>query len=457
MAAFFFFVAIAASAATLAGYIYYMEQRLDNRLYPNITIDNVPVGRKTRSEVLALFREREDRVKKAVLSVVYESTPVATFSGSLLGLQTNMNEIYDKAYLVGRSSNAPSRLMQKILTLLGLHQFPFSSHVQYNKQYVTDTLSQFEDSYNRPAKNALFKFENDRVTSFAKEELGNRVLITELMQNIDQSVKSLKYQQQDFSFTLKQEPVQPEITLSKANGFGIEEEIGMGMSNYTHSIPTRIHNVLLAASKFNGVLIPKGETFSFDNTIGDISAQTGYQPAYIIKDGKTVLGDGGGVCQVSTTLFRAALAAGLPIVEQHPHAYRVSYYENDSKPGLDATVFAPYVDLKIKNDTDAAILIQTSADEDNMLLYFRLYGKKDGRNIEMSTPTLYDVGPPPDPLYQDDPTLKRGEVKQVDFAAWGGKTSFHYKVTRGDAILFEKQFNAVYRPWQAVFLVGTQD
>ena len=251
--------------------------------------------------------------------------------------------------------------------------------------------------------------------------------------------------------------IEPEITLAEANSFGIEELIGEGKSDYSHSIPERIHNIILASSKFNGVLIPKDKTFSFNDAVGDISSLTGYKPAYIIKGGKTVLGDGGGVCQVSTTLFRAALNSGLPIIERFPHAYRVLYYENDSKPGLDATVFAPSVDLKIKNNTANYILIQTEVDQNNNFLYFRFYGKKDNRQISVSTTIVWDVQPPPDPVYQDDPTLKRGITKQVDFAAWGGKASFDYKVIYSNGQIEEKKFFSTYRPWQAVFLVGIAD
>ena len=215
--------------------------------------------------------------------------------------------------------------------------------------------------------------------------------------------------------------------------------------------------MILAASKFDGILIPPGETFSFNKQIGDISALTGYQPAYIIKEGKTVLGDGGGVCQVSTTLFRAAINAGLPVVDRTAHAYRVSYYENDMKPGFDATVFSPSVDLKIKNDTPAYILIDTEVDEDNNLLYFRFYGKKDGRKIEIGEPALWDVVPPPEAKYQDDPTLKKGVTKQVDFPAWGSKASFTYKVSRGGNVTVDEKFYSIYKPWAAVYLVGTAD
>lgn len=426
-------------------------------IYPHVLIDSQPVGYKTKNSVRKMFAEKERKIKNSIIYVSYRNNVIATYSAELLEMRSNIDEIYEKAYFVGRSSHTPSRYYQKIAALVGLEVFPFTTQVQYNKAYVTDALALFEDAYNVPAKNALFKFENNKVTTFQKEEKGNKILSDLFLMDIEQSIRSLKYRQQNIVVSLRETIVEPDITLAKANNFGIEELIGEGVSNYTHSIPTRIHNVILAAKKFNGVMMQKNKVFSFGDAIGDISANTGYQPAYIIKEGKTVLGDGGGVCQVSTTFFRAALNAGLPIIEQHAHAYRVSYYENDSKPGFDATIFSPSVDLKVENNTPSDILIQTIVDEDKMLLYFKLYGKKDGRNIELSTPTLFDVAPPPPPSYQDDPTLKRGVIKQVDFPAWGGKAKFDYKVTKNNEVLFEKKFYSVYKPWQAVFLVGTQD
>jgi vancomycin resistance protein YoaR len=189
--------------------------------------------------------------------------------------------------------------------------------------------------------------------------------------------------------------------------------------------------------------------------VGDISLATGYQQAYVIRDGRTVLGDGGGVCQVSTTLFRAILAAGLPIVERHAHSYRVGYYEQDSKPGLDATVFAPSADLKFTNDTSAYILIQSQVDKSKMTLEFDLYGTSDERKAELGKVRVWDVSDPPPDLYEDDPTLPAGTVKQVDYKAWGAKAAFDWKVTRGEEVLQERTFYSNYQPWQAVFLRGT--
>jgi vancomycin resistance protein YoaR len=249
--------------------------------------------------------------------------------------------------------------------------------------------------------------------------------------------------------------VRPTVTTDKANTFGVKELISSGYSEFAGSATGRIHNIALAAGRLNGVLIKPGETFSFNEAVGDISAATGYQSAYIIKDGRTVLGDGGGVCQVSTTLFRAALNAGLPIIERHAHAYRVHYYEEAGfKPGLDATVYGPTYDLKFKNDTPASILIQTKTDVTNLSLTFDLYGTSDGRKAQISNQKLWGVTQPPPDLYQDDPTLARGVVKQVDFAAWGANASFDYLVTRNGQTLQKDTFVSNFRPWQAVYLRG---
>ena len=217
-----------------------------------------------------------------------------------------------------------------------------------------------------------------------------------------------------------------------------------------------MHNLSLAATKIHGILVPPGDVFSYNKAVGDISATTGFKSGYIIKNGRTVLGDGGGVCQDSTTLFRAALNTGLPIIERKGHAYRVRYYENDRKPGFDATVYAPSVDFKFKNDTPAHILIQANVDKQNYLLTFTFYGKNDGRRVELSEARVYDALPPPQPSYEETSELATGVTKQVDWAAPGAKSQFTYKVfAKSGEVLQNKVFYTSYRPWQAVFLVGT--
>lgn len=428
-----------------------------NKVYPNVYIDKVNFSGKTKDEVIKYFEKKSLPLKKILITIILDKKPIATFSGEQLNLKYDGQTAAERAFYIGRSSSFFSSIYQKITSFFKLRHFDFISSLNYDKNIVKDRLETFKEQFDKPAKNALFKFESGKVTSFRKEENGQEIDINLIILDFDKVIYSLKNQQKNKTIKINPNIIKPEITLSSINNFGIEELIAEGRSDYTHSIPSRIHNIILAASKFNGVLIPPGKVFSFNETVGDISLLTGYQPAYVIKEGKTVLGDGGGVCQVSTTLFRAALNAGLPIIERNAHAYRVNYYENDMKPGFDATVFSPSVDLKIKNDTPSYILIQTEVDKTNNLLYFRFFGKKDNRRVEISDSIVWDVIPPPEPKYQEDPTLKKGVVKQIDFPAWGSKAYFSYKVYKGNKLVIDKKIYSSYRPWQAVYLVGTAD
>lgn len=337
---------------------------------------------------------------------------------------------------------------------------PPGGSVSYEKvSSYTATLAQGID---RPAENAALQFRQTeasgagRVTVFRPGKEALRLDQPGTIREVTKAVQAIASGAKFQSVTLPIFRTPPEISTSSVNNLGISELIGRGVSYFAGSIPGRIHNITVASSKINGVLVPPGNVFSFNETVGDISAASGYQQAYIIKGGRTVLGDGGGVCQVSTTLFRAVLNAGLPVIERWAHAYRVHYYEENSQMGLDATVFSPSVDFKFQNDTGGYVLIQTSMDEKVKKLTFDLYGTSDGRVVTLGKSRVWDVTPPPPDLYQDDPTLGLGAVKQVDFSAWGAKVSVDWTVIRGEEILQKRTFYSSFRPWQAVFLRGTK-
>lgn len=444
------------SSTAIANYVSQKERDLVDKIYPNVYLDKLDIGGKTKKEAIVSYKKINNNLSKLKIKILYDKQIIATFSAATINVQSDAPEIVDRAFLVGRIPRTSSRIYQKLATIFGLVRYDFYTGIKYDKSKIDEFIMHAEDAYNKPARDALFKFENGLVISFRQEEKGLKLKTDKLTRDIDKSIKNLLGKIEDKEIVLESDTINPEITLANSNDFGIEELIGEGKSDFSGSIPNRIHNVKFSASKFNGILVPKDKVFSFNDTVGDISALTGYEQAYIIKNGRTVLGDGGGVCQTSTTLFRAALNTGLPIVERWAHAYRVGYYENDSKPGFDATVYSPTNDLKIKNNTPASILIQTEI-VDN-ILYFRIYGKRDDRRVEISPVAVYDFAPAPEPKYEDDPTLKKGITKQVDFAASGAKASFNYKViSKNPDINFEKKFFSSYRPWQAIFLVGQAD
>ena len=318
-------------------------------------------------------------------------------------------------------------------------------------QILLKAAKQFE----RNPQNAVFQFQDGKVQEFKPAKEGLQINAEELRSRLINVYKNI-HELEDIKITIEVPVYQtpPAITTSEVNDLGIQELLGKGDSTYRGSIPNRVYNVDLAASKFNGILVEPGGIFSFNEIIGDISVYSGYKQAYVIMGGKTVLGDGGGVCQVSTTIFRAALDAGLPIVERSPHSYRVGYYEQGYKAGLDATIYSPITDFKFKNDTPNHILIQTISNPANYYLAFEIYGTSDGRVSKITNHYITSPVPPPEDLYVDDPALPEGEVKQIDWSAWGARASFDYTVERGGETIHEKTFYSNFRPWQAVYLRG---
>jgi vancomycin resistance protein YoaR len=246
-----------------------------------------------------------------------------------------------------------------------------------------------------------------------------------------------------------------------AQKLGIRELVSQQTTYFYGSSTARIQNISTAASRFHGVLVAPGEVFSMGSVLGDVSLDTGYAEALIIYGNRTIQGVGGGVCQVSTTLFRTVFFGGFPVVERYPHAYRVYYYElnragNDDArmAGLDATVFEPVVDFKFKNDTPYWLLMETYVNVKARSLTWKFYSTSDGRTVQWNTSGLQNVVEPPDPLYQKNSDLAKGEIKQVDWAVKGADVSVDRTVMRDGKAYFTDQYNTHYMPWRAVFEYG---
>jgi len=434
------------------------EQLLSEPTYPEITILNgvISVNKGEGGETL-------DR--NTLLKNFHEKISIADFSKieiPLIKTDPTLNDQESEAF-----KKRAEKINNKTLSLINdddiftIDSSTLLSFLDFRHKYNSNKISiyikkEIAPKVERRPQNAVFRFENGKVSEFAPAKDGltikNEIFLDEIIKSISHLEST---DDKSFSVNIPVERAVPEITLNEINDLGIKELLGRGSSKFRGSISGRIHNISLASSKFNGILIPPGDTFSFNKTLGDVSTFTGYKQAYIIKDGRTVLGDGGGVCQVSTTLFRAALNAGLAIKERRAHSYRVSYYEQDSSPGLDATVYDPTTDLKFTNNTPQHILIQSQFDASNYSLLFEIYGTDDGRVTTITKPIITSSVPPPEDLYVDDPTLPVGTIKQIDYKSWGAKVIFDYTVEKNGEIFIDETFISNYQPWQAVFLRGT--
>jgi len=333
----------------------------------------------------------------------------------------------------------------------------------YEVQLDTATLRSFLDSItpilDKSPENARFIFNDDT----RELELIQPAVIG---QHLDIQGSIAKIQEElaegNHTINLDMEYTNPEVTDdATAESLGITELVSVHTSYFYGSSASRIQNIQTAASRFHGILVAPGEVFSMAKVLGEVSLETGYAEAWIIYGNRTIKGVGGGVCQVSTTLFRTVFFGGYPIIERHPHAYRVYYYEqtpsggvNTRLAGLDATVYVPDIDLKFKNDTPYWLLMETYVNPAGRYLTWKFYSTSDGRTVEWSTTGLTNKKNPPDPEYIENPDLAEGEIKQVDWAVEGADVTVTRVVYRDGKVLFKDTFTTHYKPWRAVCEYG---
>ncbi len=329
--------------------------------------------------------------------------------------------------------------------------------VTLDQEKIRKYLGNLETSINQDVQNARFIFNDDtrKLDLNQPAILGRRLDIETSLASINQGLLDGQH-----SIQLTIITDQPKVLDdSTADQLGIHELIWAETSYFRGSSPERIQNITAAAARFHGLLVPPGATFSMAEALGDISLDNGYAEALIIFGDQTITGIGGGVCQVSTTLFRTAFHAGFPITERHAHAYRVSYYEQKSGggidpnlAGLDATVYVPIVDLKFTNDTPYWLLMETYVRSSSIT--WKFYSTSDGRTVDWQTTGPTNIIEAPEPLYRENPALEKGEVNQVDWQAEGADVTITRSVYRNGALYLQDTFRTHYLPWQAIFEYG---
>ena len=249
---------------------------------------------------------------------------------------------------------------------------------------LENLLMQIAPLVNIKPQNAVLTMKDGKIVEFAISKEGKEL---DIQKNIG-VIKLGVLEKNQKEIALSATTLLPDIRTETIQNLGITTLLATGESDFKGSSASRAYNVALAAKKMNGILIKPDEEFSFVNAAGDIDQKAGYQAGLVIKGNKTVPEYGGGVCQVSTTMFRAATIAGLKITERYPHSLPVQYY---NPQGFDATIYGPHPDLRFINDTGSNILVQTKIKDTK--LYFEFYGAPDGREVKIIGPTEYDKKP----------------------------------------------------------------
>ena len=312
--------------------------------------------------------------------------------------------------------------------VINLDKEKIEGYLLNNIAHQIDILRQNAELTLKDGKVTLFKPSQNGRELDAKEsssKIADQILSTPNVPQNNENTENESTKTQ-IQLVIKERPA--EITTESINDLGIRELLATGESDFKGSPKNRVHNIKVGAARFNGILIKPGEEFSFNKTLGPVDATTGYKPELVIKQNQTVPEYGGGLCQVATTTFRAAVFSGLEITKRYPHAYPVKYY---GTPGFDATIYPPNPDLKFMNDTPGHILIQTRIV--GTKLFFDFYGSSDGRTTEVIGPIV----------------TKKG-------ADGSAEAYLTQKVTRNDEIIIDKTFFSKYRS-PALYPVATRN
>ncbi len=318
---------------------------------------------------------------------------------------------------------------------------------QVDEARLTAYVESLATQIDRPAREARLRFNpaTGGVTVLSPSAAGRKMDVAASVAAVRDALLSGATEAQ-----LAVSTVAPEVDMNRIAEMGIGELVASGSTYFAGSSASRVRNIEVAAEQFDGVVIPPNRIFSFNRIVRDVSSANGFEDSLIIWGDRTAVGVGGGVCQVSTTLFRTAYEGGFPIVQRHNHGYVVDWY---GEPGMDATIFTPTVDFQFRNDTDAYLLVEPSLDSANGVITFNFYGTRPDRVVTVGDPQISDVKQPEPPVYIVDEGLAPGQMKQVEWEKEGMSVTVQRTIVE-DGTTRTDTLRSEYQPWKAVYLVG---
>lgn len=277
----------------------------------------------------------------------------------------------------------------------------------------------------------------------------------------DRIVAALFGQQRTLDLPMR--AIDPPVTEKNLDQLGITELVGVGLSDFTGSAEYRITNIGVGMNLLTGILIAPDEEFSFNQYIGSIDEANGFVEGYAIVQNRTQLEFGGGICQDSTTIFRAAFWSGLPITERWGHSFYISWYDKyglgplGDGPGLDATIFTGGPDLKFLNDTGHWLLVQASSNPKTGHAQVDLYGTSPKREVAI-TYEVYDRIPAiAEPVFVADADQPAGRIRQSDRARGGMTIDVWRTVTENGVAAPRELFRTRFKPWPNIYVVNPVD
>ncbi|HCD41519.1 MAG TPA: VanW family protein [Bacillota bacterium] len=410
-------------------------------IFGDVWVEEIDLSSMTRSQAEEALHRYIDEVisQQIVLAFGDEAWQLDPAD---IGLSVFVGEIVERALAVGRTGNWLERLKFRILRSRERVNIPLIMSVDEGR-FRDFVFALMTDIYVAP-EDAAFVINPDDTVSVRPSNTG-RYLDPEDLGN---HIKEVALKRTDRTVVLNVKPMVPALTTEQANAMNIRECIGRFSTNFNPENKPRVHNIREAARAIDGVILGPGETFSFNEIVGPRSAEAGYLEAPVMVDDDLVPGIGGGICQVSSTLYNAVLLANLSIVARSNHSMLPSYIQ----AGRDAAVAYDYMDFKFRNDGSSHILVKLIVADNSITA--KVYGyAPDGYHV--SIVASVDEKIPPGTVTVEDPSLAPGDEVVDDEGAWGYVVTVYRVITKdGVELSRERVSKDRYRARPKRILVG---
>lgn len=420
--------------------MYFTEEYTNPYMHKGVKIEDIDVSNLSKEDALKEVKSVTDEmIKNKVVNFTYEdiSVPVPLRD---FGYKLNLEDAINKAYSYGRSDNLFYNYLDIIKGYIFKKNFVAKADIEDAKREEV-ILNIGSKIFKKPV-DAHPIIKDDGSVTIKESEIGRYMDINEAKDLINLDILH------EDKIELPVYKTEPKIYSNYYDG--IDKKLGDFETDYSSSIKNRKENIRLAASKFNNMKLNPGDEISFNDVVGEISEKTGFKSATVIVGGEYESGIGGGICQVSTTLYNSLILSDLEITERHNHSRPIHYVDL----GTDAAVARGYKDLKFKNNTNNPILILSEANGEK--LNFKVLGNGSDRDYEVKIipQLLGTVSPGVDTIYSD--ALPEGESTVKESGARGYSYKTYKEIIKNGEVVDKKEISkSYYLPKDKVVVVGT--
>ncbi|MBR1444044.1 MAG: VanW family protein [Firmicutes bacterium] len=445
-------VLLIAIVAAISAALYYNDynEKKDilniETIYNNIYLENINVGGLTKEQAKELLENKLSKnLDNKVITILYENKEYP-FTFKELGAGYDIDGAVEYAYEYAREGSVQKRydMFEELVEYGEYHSVDFVC----DKEKVKEAIKGLESEIYEPAKNPSAKRQVNGGYSIENGENGIMIDIDKTADSICQILETKT--EADIYATIKE--IEPEHSSDELTG--MNDLIGSyDTSYYGGASEPRVINMTTASKKLNQTVVYPGEVFSTNECFGESTAENGYAKAATIVSGKIVDDYGGGVCQVSTTLYNAVLYAELEVVERQNHSLKVGYADY----AYDATLAGDYIDFKFKNDTDTPIYIECVMTSSKVIC--NLYGKEihdPSRTLKFENSLIETIEPGEDKVTYDN-TMYEDEKVAVSGAQEGYRYKLYKLVYENGKEVEKVEVNtSYYMPVEAEIKIGTK-